>query len=170
MLVSCLCVTEDRPAFIPWLLWNFEKQTYPNCELVVVDSSSESIRELLPESVILVHAEHGSSVGAKRNLALEICRGEAITWMDDDDWQHPDKCSILAESLGQGHDVAGCRSAFFLDLLSLRTRQFSSRRRLIFNSLGVRTEIARQIVFPEKVHKASDTEWMKKRLFRRICG
>ena len=27
-LVSCLCVTEDRPAFREWLLWNYRKQDY----------------------------------------------------------------------------------------------------------------------------------------------
>src|SRR5207249_7253909 len=32
-LVSCLCVTEDRPAFVDWLLWNFDKQDYANREL-----------------------------------------------------------------------------------------------------------------------------------------
>ena len=24
--VSCLCVTEGRPAFMPWLLWCFDRQ------------------------------------------------------------------------------------------------------------------------------------------------
>jgi hypothetical protein len=38
--VSCLCATEDREPFMPWLLGNFYKQDYPKRELVVVDSSS----------------------------------------------------------------------------------------------------------------------------------
>ena len=153
MLVSCLCVTEDRPHFIPWLVWNFEKQSHPSLELVVVDSSLEPVKEQLPDGVTYVRAEHGASIGAKRNLALKACRGEALTWMDDDDWQHPDKCAILAESLEQGCDVAGCRSAFFLDLLSFKTRRYSNNRRMIFNSLGVRTDLARWFSFPEDVRK-----------------
>ena len=75
---------------------------------MVIDSSLEAIQELLPDYVRYVRTGHGSSVGAKRNLALEVCKGEAITWMDDDDWQHPDKCAILAESLGHDHRTLPC--------------------------------------------------------------
>jgi hypothetical protein len=37
-LVSCLCVTENRSAFIPWLA-ELREQDYQRRELVVVDSS-----------------------------------------------------------------------------------------------------------------------------------
>ena len=160
VLFSCLCVTEDRPAFLPWLLWNFEKQTHPHCELVVVDSSVEPIKELLPGHVTYHRAEHGASVGAKRNIAVDLCQGEAFTWMDDDDWQHPDKCAALTAALEQGHDMVGSSSAFFLDLFSLKTSRYSGK--VIFNSLGVRADVARKIRFPEHVRKGSDTKWMKK--------
>jgi hypothetical protein len=40
-LFSCLCVTEKRTPFLPWLLWNFDKQTWVNKELVIIDSSPE---------------------------------------------------------------------------------------------------------------------------------
>ena len=82
--------------------------------------------------------------------------------MDDDDWQHPDKCAILAESLEKGFGLAGSKSAFFLDLFTLRTRSYSSRKRLIFNSIGVRTDLARETRFSEGLRRASDAEWMKK--------
>lgn len=39
-LVSCLCVTEDRAAFMPWLFWNYDRQSYARRELVIVDSST----------------------------------------------------------------------------------------------------------------------------------
>ena len=39
MRVSCLCVTENRPEFMDWMLWNYDRQTWPERELVVVDSS-----------------------------------------------------------------------------------------------------------------------------------
>ena len=42
-LVSCLCVTEERPAFLPWLFWNYGKQDYWARELVIVDSSREPL-------------------------------------------------------------------------------------------------------------------------------
>ena len=38
-LVSSICVTEGRPAFMPWLLWCFDRQTWPHRELLILDSS-----------------------------------------------------------------------------------------------------------------------------------
>ena len=42
--VSCLCVTEGRAAFMPWLLWCFDRQTWPHREFVIIDSSLERYR------------------------------------------------------------------------------------------------------------------------------
>ena len=48
-LVSCLCVTRNRPPFLPWLLWNFERQrACPHRELVLVDSSDADKRWAAP--------------------------------------------------------------------------------------------------------------------------
>ena len=94
-LVSCLCVTEDRPAFAEWVLWNFGKQDYANRELVVVDSSRTGSTFHESDCVRVVSAPPGTSVPAKRNLALSAASGEILTWFDDDDWQHPRKLSLL---------------------------------------------------------------------------
>src|SRR5690242_11718893 len=106
MTVSCLCVTERRPAFIPWLLWNFDRQLYPRKELVIVDSSPEPFRSDR-EDVRVVVAPPGTNVPAKRNLALEAVRGSALAWFDDDDWQHPERLTRLVRTLEEGYDYAG---------------------------------------------------------------
>ncbi|MDX6511428.1 MAG: hypothetical protein QOE36_932, partial [Gaiellaceae bacterium] len=61
-LVSCLCVTEDRPAFLPWLLWNYRKQDYEARELVIVDSSSELSRMADEPGVTVVPCPPRTSV------------------------------------------------------------------------------------------------------------
>jgi hypothetical protein len=43
VLASCLCVTEGRTAFMPWLLWCFDRQVSPRRELVIVDSSEQPL-------------------------------------------------------------------------------------------------------------------------------
>ena len=70
MLASCLCVTENRPAFADWLLWNFDKQDYAQRELVVVDSSDgPSPYDGIPQ-VRVVHAPPGTSKPTSRRMWL----------------------------------------------------------------------------------------------------
>ena len=114
--MSCLCVTEDRPAFFPWLLWNYRKQDYRARELVIVDSSGEPPAVPDEPGVTVVRCPPRTSVARKRNLAVEAARGTLITWFDDDDWQHPRKLSILAAALGDDEVLAGPRRSWFIDL------------------------------------------------------
>ena len=94
--VSCLCVTENRPAFMPWLLWGYDRQSWARRELVVVDSSAVPLEAAGRDDVRVIAAPPGTGVAAKRNLAVQEARGEILTWFDDDDWQHPDKVAWLA--------------------------------------------------------------------------
>ncbi|MCB0201420.1 MAG: glycosyltransferase family 2 protein, partial [Anaerolineae bacterium] len=102
LLISCLCVTENRPAFMPWLLWCFDRQRWPRRELVIVDSSAEPFTAGERDDVRVLSAPSGMGVAAKRNLALEAAQGDIITWFDDDDWQHPDRLTLLADALAAG--------------------------------------------------------------------
>jgi hypothetical protein len=159
-LVSCLCVTEDRPAFMPWLLWNYEKQDFPNRELVVVDGSSEPLDVPGRDDVTIVHCPPGASVGYKRNLAVEAAGGHVLTWFDDDDWQHPRKLSLLVEALGGDAALAGSRKSWFVDLATGRARPHESVRAVLFNGLAVRRDATAEVRFDEKRSRAADTAWM----------
>ncbi|MGC4067365.1 MAG: glycosyltransferase family A protein [Polyangiaceae bacterium] len=113
-LVSCLCVTERRAAFMPWLLWGFERQTYEHRELVIVDSSPEPL-SISRANVRVLAAPPGSNVPTKRNLALDAARGDYIAWFDDDDWQHPERLERLVESLREDHVIVGSSRSWFVD-------------------------------------------------------
>jgi hypothetical protein len=159
-LVSCLCVTEDRPAFLPWLFWNYRKQHYPSRELVIVDSSNADLSAPAGPSVTVVHCPPGTTVARKRNLAVEAARGVMITWFDDDDWQHPRKLSILAAALGDDGVLAGSRRSWFVDLRRERARSHDGRRGVIFNSLAVRRAALEGVRFDEQRARAADTAWV----------
>lgn len=161
-LISCLCVTENRLAFMPWLLWNYDRQSWAKRELVIVDSSTTPYQSDRPD-VRVVGAPPGTGVGAKRNLALEHARGIIVTWFDDDDWQHPQKLSLLADALADERVVyAGARHAWFVDLAGGGcTRYRGSGGQPVFNSAGFRLEAVRSVRFSEKRRKASDTRWMQ---------
>lgn len=158
-LVSCLCVTEDRPAFLPWLFWNYRKQDYRARELVIVDSSREPLTTD-DSSVTVLRCPPQTNVAAKRNLALQAARGKLITWFDDDDWQHPRKLSILAAALGEDGVLAGSRRSWFVDLNRSRARPHDAQRSLIFNGLAVRRAALNGVRFDEQRARAADTAWV----------
>lgn len=158
--ISCLCVTENRSAFLPWLLWNFERQTYDNRELVIVDSSTAPVPIEHPR-VRWIQLAPGANIPAKRNVALRAADGEYLAWFDDDDWQHPDRLERLERSLNRGGQAygGGCLS-YFIDLHRSRARFYDGFGHLIFNGGLYRREPVSRISFDEQRHRASDTSWL----------
>ncbi|MBN1978941.1 MAG: glycosyltransferase [Anaerolineae bacterium] len=161
-LVSCICVTEGRPAFMPWLLWNFDRQHWFRRELLIVDSSPEPFSVDGRGDVRVVTAPPGTGVARKRNLGLREARGDIVTWFDDDDWQHPDKLTWLVEALQGGAPYAGSRRGWFVDLAGKGCEPYRApQRQIVFNSAGFRREVALSLPFDEKLRQASDTRWMQ---------
>ncbi len=159
ILVSCLCVTEARGPFYPWLLWNYDKQDYCDRELVVVDSSP--IAASWPSDVEVVRCAPGTTVARKRNLAIDAARGDVLAFFDDDDWQHPQRLSLLVFALQSGSQVAGATRSWFVDLARRRARAHVAQRGVIFNGLGVRrSALAGGVRFHEQRERAADTAWM----------
>ena len=154
-LISCLCVTHERPEFMPWLLWNFERQTYPNKELIIVDSSE---RPFARKHARVIHAP-GANIPKKRNIALTEASGEYITWLDDDDWAHPGRLETLAGLLGDRDAVAGGRWSWFVNLKTLEVERFCDRTGVLFACMLVNTAVARAVPFDEGEIRGSDLTW-----------
>jgi glycosyltransferase involved in cell wall biosynthesis len=159
-LVSCLCVTEGRAAFLPWLIWNYLKQDYRHRELVIVDSSRDPLPQPDDPQVRVLRCPAGTSVARKRNLAVEAAEGAFVSWFDDDDWQHPRKLSILTAALGEDGLLAGPTHGWFVDLQRGRTRPFDAQRSVIFNGLAVRRSALAGVRFDERKARAADTAWV----------
>jgi glycosyltransferase involved in cell wall biosynthesis len=170
-LVSCLCVTENRAAFMPWLLWGYDRQRYPCRELVIVDSSPLPFAVEGRDDVRVITASPGMGVAAKRNRALRAAGGDLIAWFDDDDWQHPDRLSLLVDALGDDAICAGTRQGWFVDLATRRAAAYRGfKGRIVFNSALFRRAVVAGIEFPESVKSASDTPWMAAIMARYPAG
>jgi len=158
-LVSCLCVTERRPAFTPWLRWCYARQTWPRKELVVIDSSPRPMSPAAND-VRVIAVPDGTNVPAKRNVALGAAQGDYIAWFDDDYWQHPARLTETVPALLEGAAVAGARQSWFVDLLGDGTYPYRTREGVIFNAGLFAAEIARKVAFDEKISRASDAGWL----------
>lgn len=113
-LVSCICVTRNRRAWLPTAIRCFLRQTYRPIELVVVndaDVGTQPIADIVLREYQTVERERGfgnvpsiqywngfyrqsyfvtrGSIGAKRNAACALANGELICHWDDDDWSAP---------------------------------------------------------------------------------
>lgn len=115
-LVSCIMPTANRRAFIEQALQDYLAQDYPHRELIVVDDGRDPVADLMPrrDDVRYIRLEQRRSVGAKRNIACEMARGELVAHWDDDDWRAPGWLRSQVEVLqSRGADVCGLDKVFF---------------------------------------------------------
>src|SRR5262245_22007784 len=116
-LVSCIMPTFNRRRFVPRALIYWLRQDYPHKELIVVDDGTDCVADLMPTAdprVRYVRLESRMSVGAKRNFACELAKGEVIAHWDDDDWHAPHRLSYQIERLLQANaDVCGLQTLLF---------------------------------------------------------
>jgi len=116
-LVSILVPTYNRRKFIPQLLRNFEKQTFPHndMELIIVDDGSEPVDDLIQKSkyhktgngtnsrIIYKRLDQRIPLGEKRNLLNDISKGEIIITMDDDDWYSAEYVKTMVRTLNKSN-------------------------------------------------------------------
>jgi glycosyltransferase involved in cell wall biosynthesis len=118
-LVSCIMPTYNRRAFVPLALRHFRQQNYQNRELIIVDDGDAAVGDLVESApgVRYVRLHRRLSIGAKRNVACEIAKGEIIAHWDDDDWYSPDRLRYqVTPILENKADITGLENAFVLDL------------------------------------------------------
>jgi glycosyltransferase involved in cell wall biosynthesis len=110
--VSVCTPTFNRRPFIPYIIKCFEHQTYPKekIEWIIVDDGTDNVEDLFLPLVNMVNKDQKYIVkyfkydkkltlGKKRNLAHEKCKGDIIIYMDDDDYYPPERISHAVETL-----------------------------------------------------------------------
>jgi glycosyltransferase involved in cell wall biosynthesis len=118
-LVSCVMPTRGRRELALRAVRYWQQQDYPERELVVVDDGDDGLERALPADprIVYLRAPAGESIGAKRNRACEVARGELVAQWDDDDWYGPRRLSAQAAPiLAEDADVTGLRCDVVLDL------------------------------------------------------
>lgn len=118
-LASCIMPTRDRADFVLHALDLLERQDHRHWELIIVDDGRDRLQDRLPcsERVRYVRAPAGESIGAKRNRACALARGEVIVHWDDDDWYAPARLRSQIEPLLSGQaDITALRAGMILDL------------------------------------------------------
>lgn len=106
-LVSIAMCTYNGGAYLSQQLDTLVAQTYPNCEIIIVDDrSSDDTVEIIngyakKYAQIKLYLNH-ENLGYTRNFekAINLCSGEYIALCDQDDIWDINKISIMVEQIG----------------------------------------------------------------------
>jgi len=118
-LVSCIMPTYNRRPYVKLALGHFFSQDYPNKELIIVDDGTDSVEDLVIglSRVRYIRLQRRTAIGAKRNLACQVAKGDIIAHWDDDDWYAPDRLRYqLAPLLANDAEMTGLTNTFVLQL------------------------------------------------------
>jgi glycosyltransferase involved in cell wall biosynthesis len=163
-LVTCIMPTANRGSFVTRAIRCFQAQDYTNRELLIIDDGADEVANLVPDDgrISYVRLDTHPSLGAKRNLACEMARGEYIMHWDDDDWASPSRISIQMQAM-TAHpqiDICGLDRLYFYDQSRAEAWLYShppgSRAWLSGNTLCYRRSLWQKRRFPE-INEGEDT-------------
>ena len=117
--VSVLCVTFNRQHLIPFIIYQFKKQSYPNdlMELIIYDDSEDRVfPNIHDDNIKYIYSNERKTLGAKRNKLNSIAKGDIIVWFDDDDYYFPDRIKDTVSLLNNSKELlVGCTYTLLYD-------------------------------------------------------
>jgi glycosyltransferase involved in cell wall biosynthesis len=102
MLVSIIIPCYNAQAYVAEAIQSALNQTYPHCEIIVIDDgSSDGSLEIIKSFGAAIRSESGPNRGgcAARNRGFSLSRGGWIQFLDADDRLAPNKISAQMEAL-----------------------------------------------------------------------
>ena len=158
--------TRDRRRLAAQAVQWFLRQDYPRRELVVLDDGPEGLEALLPADprVRYHRLDRRLPLGAKRNRAVELARGELVAHWDDDDWMAPDRLTRQVAALrASGADACGTRELLYYQLSAgqaWRYRYEGTRPWLAGPTLLYRRAAWERAPFPDHAQVGEDTAFV----------
>jgi glycosyltransferase involved in cell wall biosynthesis len=124
-------VTRGRAKLAVQSIRCYERQTYPNKNMVLLSQGSEEenaqiryhLQLLGRDDILFVTAPSDLSLGAMRNTSVELATGEVICQWDDDDLYHP-------ERLATQYNVLRCNSGRIASVYTEFLKYFEEDRQL----------------------------------------
>lgn len=164
----------NRPDYMERLLANYQRQDYPNKQLIIVlnnnhfDMDQWQRRIGLYRGIELIHLQGNPSLGFCYNYALSRAKYDLVAKFDDDDYYAP---QYLLESTrhfaNTNADIVGktCRYIFFADLSTLALYCPSPEDEFVNYVAGatmiIKKKVFEKIVFPD-ITFGDDSEFQRK--------
>lgn len=114
-MISIIVPVYNSSRYLYKCIQSILEQTYEDFELLLIDDgSTDNSREICEEfsckdSRIKVLCKKNGGVSSARNLGLDSAQGDLITFVDSDDWVHPDFLRKRYDRLiSEAADVSYC--------------------------------------------------------------
>ena len=105
-LISVIIPVYNTEAYLDRCLQSIINQTYTCLDIILVDDGSSDRCPFLcdiwsekDKRIRVIHKENGGLSDA-RNAAIDIAKGDYITFVDSDDWISPNTYAPLIEQIG----------------------------------------------------------------------
>lgn len=169
--VSCIIPTKNRPDLVRRAIESVLAQTHRDVEIIIVDDSTndetQKLISSLGGSVRYIKNEKSRGAPYSRNVGLSEAKGDAVTFLDDDDLWLPEKIERQLETLGR-YPMVTCN--YIMDVRGKRRyfrypRVISYEDLLCFNALGscsfvmVDGSAAKDCFFDENIKAGQDWDY-----------
>lgn len=168
-LISCLCVTREKPNLLHRAINCFLSQTYPQKELVVVYDDDDLITkkfiqdsEGYPSSVCFFEFKKTADItlGKIRNYSIDKAKGSYICQWDDDDWYHESRLELQYHKI-KSSNLPGCVLSQWLLFDSNNNKAYLSHKRYWEGSLLCEKELFPRDAYDD-LDKGEDTQIIKR--------
>lgn len=92
-LVSIIVPTYNRPDYLQTNLQTLLSQTYDKTEIIVVNDCGIDVLPIIEkfntQKIILLNNSNNIGLGGTRNVGLNYCKGDYVSFIDDDDGAFP---------------------------------------------------------------------------------
>ena len=157
--ITCVCVSKNRPAFLRRAIQLFKTQTYPNKDIVIVyEDARESLDNIVGDDEIkFVRLPNASqlTLGERRNLSIQHCRGEYFCQWDDDDWYHNRRLEFQLNVLVQSGRPACVLSRLIL-YDGIKHAAYLSSQRYWEGSILCRTDLITEAIRYPPINRSED--------------
>ncbi|PXY72120.1 MAG: hypothetical protein CXX81_04845 [Methanobacteriota archaeon] len=169
-LVSVIMTTWGRDELLDVAINSILDQTHRNIELIIVDDKSDDdcFDHLLSlanrdSRIRVFQVEENGGTYLAKNFGLTLAYGELITFMDSDDWCHPQRIQKQVKTLQtQPEVVATIHDYFRIESNSSIPFRNGIAVRMACISLMIRKEARERIGFFDCLRVGADSEYIER--------
>lgn len=163
-LISCLCITRNKPKMLERVINCFYNQSYQNKQLIIVYEDFDImthnfiINQCLGDNIKVVMIDSSKRkvpLGELRNISIYEADGEYVCQWDDDDWFDPDRLRIQMLCMRQSGKPA-CVLSRWIVFDALTNKAYLSNQRLWEGSILCRKNLILEKLYPA-LHRGEDS-------------
>jgi glycosyltransferase involved in cell wall biosynthesis len=167
-LISVIVPIYNVKKYIHKCVDSIINQTYRNLEIILVDDgSTDECSEICDDytnadsRIVVIHKENGGQ-GSARNVALDICNGEYIGFVDGDDWIREDMYESMYRAVNKHHaQLAICGISYYNNIRYVNGGLPAPK---VFNNF----ELMREYVSTQNINSVPFNKLYNKSLFSDI--